>query len=206
VTGVRLAGGASVSADWVLLAAGPLSTALASKAGIELPIRPVRRQKLVIPDAPQVPAGAPMTVEYETGAHWRPALRGAYALWTAPAPEEEAVEDPPPSADFAFGLLDPRGDHALARVAPFWKEVWETPGLQWWLQAGYYDYTPDHRPLLGPSRVPGLALNTGYSGHGIMAGVGGSRRVIDAISGRMKAEENPLRPDREMSERAFDVL
>jgi sarcosine oxidase subunit beta len=206
VNGVRFSGGESISADWVVLAAGPLSRRLASEAGIDLPIRPVRRQKLVVPDAPQVPSQAPMTIEYETGAHWRPALRGAFALWTAPAAAEEAVEDPPASADFAFGLLDPRSDHALARVAPFWKEVWETPGLQWWLQAGYYDYTLDHRPLLGPSPVPGLALNTGYSGHGIMAGVGGSRRVIDAITGRIAPVDNALRPDREMRERAFDVL
>ena len=84
--------------------------------------------------------------------------------------------------------------------------MWETPGLQWWLQAGYYDYTPDRRPLLGPTAVPGLALNTGYSGHGIMGSGGGSRRVIDAITGRLKPEDNALRPDRAMVERAFDVL
>ena len=205
VTGVRLADGV-VSAGWVVIAAGPLSAGLAIKAGIDLPIQLVRRHKLVVPDAPQVPGRAPMTIEYETGAHWRPALRGAYGLWTAPAPAEGAREDPPASAGFGFGLLDPRSDHALARVAPFWKEVWETPGLQWWLQAGYYDYTPDRRPLLGPTAVPGLALNTGYSGHGIMGSGGGSRRVIDAITGRIEPRDNPLRPDRPMLERRFDVL
>jgi glycine/D-amino acid oxidase-like deaminating enzyme len=205
VTGVRLEAGA-ISAEWVVLAAGPLSAGLAARAGVHLPIRPVRRHKLVVPQAPQVPSDAPMTIEYETGAHWRPALRGAYGLWTAPAAEEAVREDPPVEAAFAFGLLDPRSEQALARVAPFWKEIWETPGLQWWLEAGYYDYTPDRRPLLGPTAVPGLALNSGYSGHGIMGSGGGSRRVIDAITGRLRPHENPLRPDRPMVERAFDVL
>ena len=73
-------------------------------------------------------------------------------------------------------------------------------------QAGQYDYTPDHRPLLGPSAVPGLFLNTGYSGHGIMGGPGGSRLAVDAMLGRVPPEANPFRPDRPMQARPFDVL
>jgi len=196
----------TIHAATVVLAAGPLSGSVGRLAGLELPLVTVRRHKLVVPRLPAVPAGAPMTIEFETGAHWRPALSGAFGLWTAPAAAEEPLEDPPPSSDFAFGLLDPRSDHALARIAPFWKDAWASPSLDWFLQAGYYDYTPDHRPLLGPSVAPGLALNTGYSGHGIMGSVGGSRRVIDAITGRLRAQDNPLRPDRTMTVRPLDVL
>jgi hypothetical protein len=150
--------------------------------------------------------GAPMTIEVETGAHWRPAGSGAHALWTAPAPADAPVEDVPTSADFAFGLLDPLSDHALARIVPFWREVWASSRLQWWLQAGQYTYTPDRRPLLGPTHIPGLAVNTGYSGHGIMGSIGGSRRAVDAITGKLKPADNPFRPDRPMEGRAFDVL
>jgi glycine/D-amino acid oxidase-like deaminating enzyme len=78
--------------------------------------------------------------------------------------------------------------------------------LQWWLQAGQYTYTPDRRPLLGPSSLQGLAINTGYSGHGIMGSIGGSRRAVDAILGRLRPDANPFRPDRPMMPRAFDVL
>ncbi len=176
----------------VVIAAGPLSA--------------VRRQKLIIPDLPQVPPDAPMTIEFETGAHWRPAGSGAHALWTAPAPAEPPVEEVPTSADFAFGLLDPGSDHALARIVPFWKDVWSSSQLRWWLQAGQYTYTPDRRPLLGPTEIPGLAVNTGYSGHGIMGSIGGSRRAVDAIMGRLKPAENPFRPDRPMHSRSFDIL
>jgi glycine/D-amino acid oxidase-like deaminating enzyme len=147
-----------------------------------------------------------MTIEFETGAHWRPALEGAYALWTAPAPSEPPLEDVPTSTDFAFGLLDPKSDHALARIVPLWKDVWESPTLTWSIQAGQYDYTRDHRPLIGPSSVPGLALNTGYSGHGIMGSIGGSRLLVDVVTGKVPSANNPFRPDRHMSERAFDVL
>ena len=159
-----------------------------------------------MPEVPQVPPAAPMTIEFETGAHWRPAGAGAHALWTAPAPAEPPLDDVPTSAAFAFGLLDPDSDHALARIVPFWKEVWASSRLQWWLQAGQYTYTPDRRPLLGPTQIPGLAVNTGYSGHGIMGSIGGSRRALDAITGRLKPGQNPFRPDRPMQARPFDVL
>lgn len=196
----------SIRAGTVVIAAGPLSGPLGKLAGLDLPLATVRRQKLIMPDVPQVPRDAPMTIEFETGAHWRPAGTGAHALWTAPAPAEPPVEDVPTSAGFAFGLLDPGSDHALARIVPFWKEVWASSRLQWWLQAGQYTYTPDRRPLLGPTEIPGLAVNTGYSGHGIMGSIGGSRRTIDAITGKLKPQDNPFRPHRPMEARSFDIL
>jgi len=205
VRGVTTTAG-PVRADWVVIAAGPLSGPLAKLADLDLPLATVRRHKLIVPDVPQVPAGAPMTIEFETGAHWRPAGGGAHALWTAPLPAEPPLDEVPTSSAFAFGLLDPRSDHALARIAPFWKDVWRSARLQWWLQAGQYTYTPDRRPLLGPTPIPGLAVNTGYSGHGIMGSIGGSRRAIDAITGTLRAEDNPFRPDRPMTARTFDIL
>jgi sarcosine oxidase, subunit beta len=192
--------------DTVVIAAGPLSGTVGKFAGLDLPLATVRRHKLIVPDLPQVPSHAPMTIEFETGAHWRPAGTGVHALYTAPAPAEPPLDDVPTRADFAFGLLDPTSDHALARIVPFWRDVWSSPRLQWWLQAGQYTYTPDRRPLLGPTQVPGLAVNTGYSGHGIMGSIGGSRRAVDAITGAMPARENPFRPDRVMENRTFDIL
>ena len=205
VLGVTTTDG-NVDAENVVIAGGPLSGPLGKLAGLDLPLATVRRQKLIIPDLPQVPRDAPMTIEFETGAHWRPAGTGVHALWTAPAPPEPPLDDVPTSAAFAFGLLDPASDHALARIVPFWKDVWASSRLQWWLQAGQYTYTPDRRPLLGPTVVPGLAINTGYSGHGIMGSIGGSRRAVDAITGKLKPADNPFRPDRPMQARAFDIL
>ena len=95
---------------------------------------------------------------------------------------------------------------AAARTVPFWREVWEEGSAHWMLQAGQYAYTADHRPLLGPSDVPGLVLNVGYSGHGIMASAGGSRLVVDCMLGRQPPEANPFRPQRAMVERPLDIL
>src|SRR5204862_6582408 len=96
---------APVQADWVVIAAGPLSGPVAKLARLDLPLATVRRHKLIIPQVPQVPAGAPMTIEFETGAHWRPAGGGAHASWTAPRPAEPPLDAVPPSSPFRFGPL-----------------------------------------------------------------------------------------------------
>ncbi|HEX8941479.1 MAG TPA: FAD-dependent oxidoreductase, partial [Candidatus Limnocylindrales bacterium] len=181
-----------VHAPWVVVAAGPFTASVASLAGLRLDIRPTRRQKLVVPDLPDIPADAPMTIEDETSAHWRPAMRGCLALWTEHrTPPTPPAWDVPTEQAWAFGLIDPRSDHALARIAPFWRKVWERGFDAWYIQAGQYEYTPDRRPYLGPSPVEGLAINGGYSGHGIMASGGGSRMVVDRLVGRLSADDPP---------------
>jgi sarcosine oxidase, subunit beta len=206
VTGVETPRG-RISCAAVVIAAGPFSGVVAELTGLHLDLRPTIRQKMVVPDLPAIPAWAPMTIEAETAAHWRPWRAGCYALWTDPTvPPCEPLEDVPTRSEFAFALLDPSSPRALARISPFWRSVWDEGSLYWTLQAGQYDYTPDHRPLLGPSGVEGLYLSTGYSGHGIMASAGASRLVVDTIVGRLQPADNPFRPDREMVERPFDIL
>ena len=197
----------AIATDRVVIAAGPFSGAVARMAGIELDLALVRRQKLIMPDVPVVPPDAPMTIDEDTGAHWRPALRGAYLLHTAPGvPPGPPLEDVPTSAEFAFGLLNPASDHAVARISPFWRQVWEHNLSHWFLQAGQYDYTPDHRPFLGPTPVEGVYVNCGYSGHGIMASAGGSRLTIDTLLGKLTPDQNPFRLDRPIVERDLDIL
>lgn len=197
----------SIAAPAIVLATGPFLARTAALAGLEVRIRPTRRQKLVLPELPEVPADAPMTIDEETAAHWRPALRGAFALWTeAGTPPSEPLDDVPVTTDWALALLDPASDHSLARVSPFWRDVWQRGTATWYAQAGQYEYTPDRRPYLGPTAVEGIHLNGGYSGHGIMTSAGGSRQVIDMITGRLDPATHPLRPDRPMDEREFDIL
>jgi sarcosine oxidase, subunit beta len=196
-----------VSAGAVVIACGPFSGEVAALAGLDVPLSLVRRQKLIMPDVPEVPAWAPMTIDEANGAHWRPALRGAFLLFTAAGvPPGPPLDDVPTSADFAFGLLDPSSDHAVARISPFWRDVWARQTAHWFLQAGQYAYTPDHRPYLGPTPIKGLYLNCGYSGHGIMAGAGGSRLMVDTITGKVSPENNPFRFDRPILHRDMDVL
>jgi sarcosine oxidase subunit beta len=217
VVGFRLRGGTvvevettlgRVAAGAVVVAAGPFSGEVARLAGVELPVTGVRRQKLVMPQVPQVPLAAPMTIDDDTGAHWRPAFRGASLLYADPStPPSRPSEDVPLDHRFAFQLLDPASPVSVSRVAPFWREVWAAWSAPWMLQAGLYTMTPDHRPLIGPTEVEGLLVNTGYSGRGVMAGPAGSRRLVDLLTGKTAPAGNPLRPDRPFdAEPAVDIL
>jgi sarcosine oxidase subunit beta len=225
VIGLRTVGGrivavethdGAVAAPLVVLATGPFLGRTAALAGIEVPIAPTRRQKVVVPDSAEVPQDAPMTIDEATGAHWRPALRGAYVLLTErDTPPGEPTWSVPTSADFAFRLLDPSSDDAVALVAPFWADVWER-GVHWLLHAGQYEYTPDHRPFIAPTAIDGLWLNGGWSGHGVMGSGGGSRLLLDAITGTATGpgwglridgpDGNPFRLDRPMEAARHDVL
>lgn len=206
VVGVQTAKG-KISTNQVVVAAGPFSGVVAGWAGLELPVSLRIRQKLVMPRVPEVPVDAPMTIDEDTGAHWRPALGGAYLLHTDhTTPAGPPLWEVPTSSDFYLELMRPESPHAVARLAPFWRNVWDRNHDVFFLMAGQYVYSPDHRPLLGPTAVPGLALNTGYSGHGVMGSAGGSRLAVDALLGQVAPADNPFRVDRPMEERPFDVI
>ncbi|HZC99705.1 MAG TPA: FAD-dependent oxidoreductase [Actinomycetes bacterium] len=197
-----------LGADTVVVAAGPFSGEVARLAGVDLPVSTVRRQKLVLPEVPQVPASAPMTIDDDTGVHWRPAFRGAALLFADPTtPPSPPNDDVPLDHRFAFQLLDPSSPVSAARVTPLWREVWERWSAPWLLQAGHYTMTPDRRPLIGHTAVEGLLVNSGYSGRGVMAGPAGSRHLVDLLTGKVPASDNPFRPDRRFAERPrVDIL
>lgn len=187
----------TVATECAILAAGPFSAQLAGQAGIDLPLTNVRRQKTILPDLPEVPPDAPMTIDEDSGTHWRPALRGAYLLGAESEPViDQPLEDVPTDSGLALRLLDPASPLAAARIAPFWADIWARGDAHWSLQAGHYVMTPDARPLIGPSPLPGLWLNAGYGGHGVMASPGGSALLLALLTGQRSPAENPFRPDR----------
>jgi sarcosine oxidase subunit beta len=138
-----------------------------------------------------------MTIDEDTLVHWRPALRGAWLLFTDPStPPSPPTEDVRPDPAFADALLDPRSPTAAARVVPFWRDVWARGTPDAWTEAGQYTMTPDHRPLIGETPVEGLWVNTGYSGHGIMGSPAGSRILVELLTDRLEPGQNRFSPDR----------
>ena len=198
----------SIATERAVIACGPLSGRLCAAVGVSLPIETVTRHKLVLPEVPEVPPEAPMTIDDDTGTHWRPALGGAYVLFTDPSTPPSAPTDRVPGdPDFAFTVLSPTSVASVGRVVPFWNEVWARGSAHWFIQSGQYTNTPDHRPLLGPIEgIEGLFVNTGYSGHGIMGSPAGSHHLVDVMLGVIPPEDNPFRVDRRFEVRAFDRL
>jgi len=201
VRGVRTNKG-EVACEQVVIAAGPFSGTVAATAGLELPLYTVRRQKLIFANAPFVPQDSPMVIDEETGAHWRPALDGAFLLHTdADEPASPAADPVPVDHGLHRRLIDPDSPVSICRVTPFWERAWTDGSLEWDIVAGQYTMTPDHRPLIGPTDIEGLWLNCGYSGHGVMGSPACSRLLIDLICGQSPTGGNPLDPHREFVER-----
>jgi sarcosine oxidase subunit beta len=191
VTGIRTATG-DLETGTVIMAAGPFSGVLSPES---LPLQLLRRHRVLIAPNPAIPQDGPVTIDANTGSHWRPHRGGALAAWAQP----EAATGPvwPVPVDESFVDLILRSDGGIARLAPLWDTVAATiRPSDITLTAGQYTVTPDHRPLIGPApQTDGLFLHTGYSGHGIMGAPAGARLLADIISS-LNRVPNPFSPSR----------
>jgi sarcosine oxidase subunit beta len=182
-----------IGTSTVVLAAGPFSRDLCPE---QLPVVRWRRHRIVVDADERIPQTAPMTIDANTGAHWRPHAGGALMAWALPEVDRPATW--PVERDPAWPELILRSDRGIARLCPFWNDI--TPDLtldSYLFTAGLYTVTPDHKPLIGPANeIEGLFLNTGYSGHGIMGSPSGSRLLADLLAGSISSADNPFHPGR----------
>jgi sarcosine oxidase subunit beta len=192
VTGVETSAG-NVATGTVVLAAGPFSRDISPEP---LPVVLWRRHRIVLDADPRIPQNAPMTIDANTGAHWRPHAGGALLAWAQA--EQDCPATWPVEPDPAWPDLVLRSERGVARICPFWNEI--EPDLtpdRYLFTAGQYTVTPDQKPLIGPAnQTEGLWLNTGYSGHGIMGSPSGSRLLADLLAGREASADNPFHPGR----------
>jgi sarcosine oxidase subunit beta len=191
VSGVETARG-TVATRTVVNAAGPFAGVVGRMVGLDLPLEPVRRQKVFIA-SDQVPQEGPLAIDLVRDVYWRPEVGGAYIAWVDPEePVGEPAEELPTDPYFAAIVLD-----KLTHLFPFWEEI--ALGLKRadvMTSAGQYVYTPDDQPLIGPlPEVPGFYLNCGYWA-GVMLSPMAGKRVADLVMGAMAPQDNPLRPTR----------
>lgn len=168
VTGFTLAGGrvagvqttqGPISCETVVNAAGPWAGAVAAMAGLEVPVRPYRRNIYMTTPFPQVPGPIPLTIDVGSGFYMR--HEGASILMGKSNPDEPSSFNQ--TVDWEW--LDHVLEVGLHRF-PILEEAGLAEGQCW---AGLYEITPDHNPILG--RHPALAGYvdaSGFSGHGIM--------------------------------------
>ncbi|MEP6945012.1 MAG: FAD-binding oxidoreductase [Acidobacteriota bacterium] len=171
-----------IECENVVLAAGAWSSPIAASVGIDLPVRPQRRQ-IAWAHAPEpLPVSTPMVIDLTDGFHFRPAkdfTHGAAAagphdvLFAWPDPDEPSSF----STKFDEGFLEKVRDRAAHR-APF---LTNARIVREKCRAGLYENTPDHHAILGPSPIQGLYLATGFSGHGVMHSPATGRAVSEYI-------------------------
>jgi sarcosine oxidase subunit beta len=175
-----------------VIASGPYTGVTAALAGVRVPVTAVRRHRAGIKTHPLIPRDAPMTLNLETGAHWRPEGAGAWLGWSGAFPDEPREPKDDVKADWRFPAL---ALDQVARDSPFWDEIAERlVQSNVTVEAGLYDMSPDTHPIIGAvGGVTGLYVNSGYSGHGVMGSPAGARRLADLITGKDKEETNPFR-------------
>jgi sarcosine oxidase subunit beta len=156
----------------VVNAAGAWAAEVAKMAGVDLPVKPLRR--MLVPTEPfdQFPHGAPMIIDMSTGFHFRPEALGFLLAWNDPE------ETPGYRTDFDPAFIEKILTLAADRV-PIFENLAVNPKRAW---AGLYEMTPDHHPILGPAPdVPGFFLANGFSGHGVMHAPSTGKILSDLI-------------------------
>jgi sarcosine oxidase subunit beta len=146
----------SLDAGTLVVACGAGSPALARARGVELPVRPLVRQLVDVGPVAGVPPDLPMTIEAESGFHFRRV--GADVLRLA-MPEQRSRWEEAEEVDEAL-VEDWRG-----RLAVRYPAGAGAPVVRAW--AGLYDMTPDAHPIIGPV-AEGVYAVCGFSGHGFM--------------------------------------
>ncbi|MFJ9241480.1 NAD(P)/FAD-dependent oxidoreductase [Streptomyces sp. NPDC101776] len=163
-----------IDTNTVICAAGAWSKAIGAMAGVDLPVRPLRRQIAVTEPVPGLPPTLPMTIDFTTSLYFHAEGPGLLV----------GMSDPDERPGFATDTHDrwiPRLTEAMQRRAPGLLELRRTGG---W--AGLYENTPDHNALIGEATsVSRFLYATGFSGHGFLQGPAVGEVVRDLYLGHV---------------------
>lgn len=197
---VGLADGTAIEAGWVVNAAGPRAAAVASMAGLELPVRP--RKRFVFHFDCAIPV-APLPLLVDPSGIYVRAEGAAYLGGYSP----RADEDDPDALDLdvdrsAFErVMWP----ALAHRIPAFDSL---RLLDAW--AGHYEVnTLDHNAIIGPHPdVANFLFANGFSGHGLQQAPAVGRGLAEWIAvGRYETLDlSPLGYDRIVHDRPLREL
>ena len=168
VTGVETTRG-QIHAGVVVNAAGAEGGLVGTMAGVDVPVKPYRRQLFVTGPLPEFSVEPPLTIDYRRNWYFRGEMGGC--MFSGPKDEESTFNT---NVDW---------DHVAESVA---KAVARVPILEkaeikraW---AGSYDISPDNNAILGAvPELSGFYVATGHSGHGFMHGPATGRLMAELI-------------------------
>jgi len=168
ITGIKTSREA-LSADAFVLAAGSYSWPLGKSFGIRVPVRPAKGYSLTLPNVMPGPRPGRAIIDDE--------------LHAAVVPVGEDLLRVAGTAEFAgFDLTV--NSNRVANLKSLLEQVYPqydlsaTEGEAW---CGLRPMTPDGRPLLGPSKISNLYLNTGHGPLGWTQACGSGRALAELI-------------------------
>ena len=167
------AGEQRFKADAIVCALGSYGTGFLRPLGIELPVYPVKGYSLTLPmtDA----AGAPRST----------VLDETYKVAITRFDERIRVGGMAELSGFNLALNPRRHDTLAMVVRDLFPEGGDLEQAEFW--TGLRPMTPDGTPLVGPSPIPGLWLNTGHGTLGWTMAAGSGQLLSDLISGSAPA-------------------
>ncbi len=196
VTGIRVGDGAVravetstgdiVETSVVVNAAGPYAAKVAELAGLDLPVRPLRRQLFFTEPFKDLPPQFPLTIDLAPG--WYMRREGEGLLLAGPQDRESSFNE---TVDFA--AQEWTAERSLHRV-PVLERARIARG---W--AGLYEISPDHHAIIGEfPELRGFVCVNGFSGHGFQHSPAAGMVVAELIlEGRARTLDiHPLRPTR----------
>ncbi|WP_312797455.1 D-amino acid dehydrogenase [Tianweitania sp.] len=167
--GVVTEQGARIAADAVVVALGSYSPKMVQPLGVKLPVYPVKGYSLTIPitDASRAPESTVMDETYKIaitrlGDRIRVGGMAEISGYTNDLGQARRS-----TLEHSVTELFPGGD---VSKASFW--------------SGLRPMTPDGTPVIGPTRIAGLYLNTGHGTLGWTMSTGSARVISDLVSGR----------------------
>ena len=153
ITGVRTSAG-DISAPIVINAAGPHAARVGQMAGVEVPVKPFRRQIFFTAPFPWIADPIPLVIDFHRGWYFR--REGPGLLLSGPKDDFPSFH-----VDVDYDAMVEVAENSIYRV-PLMEKAEITRG---W--AGSYEISPDNHAILGePPGKTGFFLANGFSGHG----------------------------------------
>jgi len=198
-SGVRLADGRRITADWVVNAAGPRAAGVAAMAGLELPVSP--RKRMVFHFDCRTRVESPLTID-TSGVYFRPEgpnyIAGSSPHGEQPDPDTFDLEV---DRSWFESVIWP----AIAHRVPAFEAI---RLLDAW--AGHYEVnTLDHNAVIGPHPdLPNFLFANGFSGHGLQQAPAAGRALSEWIAaGRYETiDVRPLGYERVVRNEPYEEL
>lgn len=166
----------TITADYVVNAAGAWAARVGEMAGVDIPISPKRRQLMVVDPETPVNDEISFTIDIDRGVHFRPEREGS-AVVGGHFADKDPDEDPDHTKekidlDWAAKTIEEASNCAnyfgpKSRIKRGW--------------AGLYAVTSDHHPIIEET-VPGFVNAVGFSGHGFMQAPATGQIVAEIIA------------------------
>jgi len=177
VTGVRLADGTAMFAGTVVVATGVWTKPFLAPYGVDVPIRVVREQIVMI--APGIERTAadslPVFSDLVSLQYVRPELGGDILFGNSDLSDVEEADPDNYLNRATDAFVDLTVDKVGARFPGFSEAAIRSS------YAGCYDVTPDWNPVISKTGLDGLVVAAGFSGHGFKVAPAVGRLVADLV-------------------------